>query len=84
MTEEKVILKIKEIMVCNPYRGTYVMRKENIPFLAADLVKLFAIPDVNNQRELLIAFLFDFVGGDEQTPIDEWADSFLERNKGNL
>ena len=42
------------------------------------------LADVSNRRKLLIAFLFDFVGGDKQAPIDEWADSFLERNKGNL
>ena len=42
------------------------------------------IGDVSKQRELLIAFLFDFVGGDEQAPIEEWTDSFLDRNKGNL
>jgi hypothetical protein len=42
------------------------------------------IADVSKQRELLISFLFDFVAGDKQAPIDEWADSFLARNKGNL
>jgi len=46
--------------------------------------KQLIIADVSKQRELLIDFLFDFVGGDKQAPIDEWADSFLERNKGNL
>jgi len=47
-------------------------------------LNLLRIGDVSKQRELLIAFLFDFVGGDEQAPIEEWADSFLDRNKGNL
>jgi len=46
MNKDKVISELKKYLVYNRYRDTYVIRGENLPFMAEELVKLFAIPDV--------------------------------------
>lgn len=46
MSNEEMIHELKKDLVYNQYRDTYVIRGENLPFMAERLVKLFAIPDV--------------------------------------
>lgn len=46
MSNEEMINELKKDLVYNPYRDTYVIRGENLPFMAERLVKLFAIPRV--------------------------------------
>lgn len=53
MRNEEMINELKKDLVYNQYRDTYVIRGENLPFMAERLVKLFAIPVVVGQSEQL-------------------------------
>ena len=46
MSKEEIINELKKDLVYNQYRDTYVIRGENLPFLAERLVKLFCQPAV--------------------------------------
>lgn len=41
MNKEEIINELKKYLVYNQYRDTYVIRGENLPFLAEMLVELF-------------------------------------------
>ncbi len=50
-------------------------------WFAEQAVKLFAIPDVSNQRELLIAFLKKYKKVDKLTPFQKgFINVFIKRN----
>lgn len=42
MNNEEVINELKKFLVYNEYRDVYVIRGENLPFLAEGLIMIFA------------------------------------------
>jgi len=53
MKKEQIIDELKKYLIHNPYRDTYVIKGENLPFLAESIEELFSIYDVLGQSELL-------------------------------
>lgn len=49
MSNEEIINELKKDLVYNQYRDTYVIKGENLPFMAERLIKLFTIPVVINR-----------------------------------